>query len=93
MESEELKASVYLMVAKIVDKKIEELQTVPGSEQVVATPTFLAGLVELVYSQLINLGEDLELFANHAGRLVIKAEDLFMITRRNETLTKALKED
>lgn len=90
---EELKASVYLMVARIVDDKLQGLQGEGATcDLVVATPTFLAGLVELVYNQLILCGEDLELFANHAGRNVIKTQDLYMVTRKNDVLTKALKQ-
>jgi centromere protein S len=90
---EELKASVYLMVARIVDDKLQGLQGGGSNcELVVATPTFLAGLVELVYNQLILCGEDLELFANHGGRNVIKTQDLYMVTRKNDVLTKALKQ-
>lgn len=83
----QLKSSVYLIVAKMVEQQVESLE---GSVSV--TPSFVALLVELVYNQLINLGEDLELFANHAGRNTIKPADLFMVTRKNELLTAALKQ-
>lgn len=59
---------------------------------VAASPSFTASLVELVYNQIIATGEDLELFATHAGRSVIQPSDVYMVTRRNEVLTKALKE-
>lgn len=84
---EELKAAIYLMVAKQVDETLLQLP-----DTVVATPTFLALLVELVYSQLISTGEDLELFANHGGRNTINIKDLFMVTRKNGKLTEALKD-
>ncbi|CUM63315.1 uncharacterized protein PRCAT00000886001 [Priceomyces carsonii] len=80
----QLKSAVYLMVAKIVEEEL--------GENVSSTPSFLASLVELVYNQLINLGEDLELFANHANRSVIRPADLYMVTRKNDILTKALKD-
>lgn len=83
----QLKSSVYLTVAKMVEQQVESLE---GSVSV--TPSFVALLVELVYNQLINLGEDLELFANHASRTTIKPADLFMVTRKNELLTAALKQ-
>lgn len=80
-----LKASIYLSVAKMVEEYSQELGTT-------ASPSFVASLVELVYNQLQNLGEDLELFADHAGRAVINDSDMYMVTRKNEILTNALKE-
>lgn len=53
---------------------------------------FIASLVELVMNQLMNLGEDLELFARHANRSIIEPKDLYMVTRKNEVLTAVLKE-
>lgn len=80
----ELKSAVYLMVAKMVEDQVPA--------DVVATPTFIASLVELVYNQIINLGEDLELFAKHAGRSTVRTEDVYMVTRKNDILTKCLKD-
>lgn len=81
----QLKASVYLTVAKIVEKRASELS-------VSASPSFVASLVEIVYNQMVTLGTDLELFADHAGRNVIKPADMYMVVRKNESLTEALKE-
>lgn len=80
-----LKASIYLSVAKIVEEHTQQLNTT-------ASPGFVASLVELVYNQLQTVGEDLELFADHAGRSVVNDSDLYMVTRKNEALTAALKE-
>lgn len=80
-----LKASVYLSVAKMVEEYTAELGTT-------ATPSYVASLVELVYNQLQTVGEDLELFADHAGRSAVNDSDLYMVTRKNEILTGALKE-
>ncbi|QFZ28915.1 hypothetical protein EJF18_50133 [Clavispora lusitaniae] len=80
-----LKASIYLSVAKAVEEKTAELK-------VAASPSFVASLVELVFNQLVSVGEDLELFADHAGRSVVNSSDVYMVTRRNEILTAALKE-
>lgn len=80
-----LKASIYLNVAKMVEEYSQELGTA-------ASPSFVASLVELVYNQLQTLGEDLELFADHAGRTTINDSDVYMVTRKNEVLTNALKE-
>lgn len=83
----QLKSAIYLMVSKIVEQDLVNIDA-----NISATPTFVASLVELVYNQLLNLGEDLELFANHAGRSTIKPADLYMVTRKNDILTKVLKE-
>lgn len=82
----QLKAAVYLSVSSMIEQELPKL----GSN-VNVTPTFIASLVELVYNQLINLGEDLELFANHAGRVTISPSDLYMVTRKNNILTDELK--
>lgn len=81
----QLKASVYLSVAKMVEEQTGELS-------VSASPPFIASLVEIVYNQIVSLGTDLELFADHAGRNVINSSDMYMVTRKNDTLTNALKE-
>ncbi|CAH2352433.1 inner kinetochore subunit Mhf1p [[Candida] railenensis] len=79
-----LKAAVYLAVSTMVEEELASSKTTPS-------PTFVASLVELVYNQLANLGEDLESFANHAGRVTINPSDLYMITRKNNILTEELK--
>lgn len=86
-EESRLKSAIYLAVAKLIESQLPQID-----QNLTATPTFVASLVELVYNQLLNLGEDLELFALHAGRSTIKPSDLYMVTRRNETLTGILKE-
>lgn len=83
--STELKSSVYLSVAKMVEQSTKEMN-------VSASPSFVASLIELVYNQIILLGEDLEAFSTHAGRDVVNTSDLYMATRRNEALTNALKQ-
>lgn len=103
----QLKSAVYLSVAKIVEAQLEDLNndnaatTTTTTESnnknknnnmLIATPTFIAQLVELVYNQLINLGEDLELFCQHANRDIVEPSDLFMVTRKNPTLQQHLKD-
>lgn len=82
--STELKSAIYLSVAKMVEQSTRQMN-------VSASPSFVASLIELVYNQIILLGEDLEAFATHAGRDVVNTSDVYMATRRNETLTNALK--
>ncbi|EEQ41964.1 conserved hypothetical protein [Candida albicans WO-1] len=101
----QLKSAVYLSVAKIVEAKLEDLNNDnaattttesnnknKNNNMLIATPTFIAQLVELVYNQLINLGEDLELFCQHANRDFVEPSDLFMVTRKNPTLQQHLKD-
>ncbi|KAK6463689.1 kinetochore component CENP-S-domain-containing protein [Scheffersomyces coipomensis] len=92
--SAQLKSSVYLMVAKMVEERLKDLQTPNQNDEnpISATPTFIATLVELTFNQIINLGEDLELFARHANRTTVKPNDLYMVTRKNDVLTQYLKE-
>lgn len=86
----QLKSTVYLTVAKMVEEQLAK--HTKNTETVVATPIFIASLVDLVYNQIVNLGEDLELFAQHANRSTVKPDDLYMVTRKNDILTKCLKE-
>ncbi|CAN3362957.1 inner kinetochore subunit Mhf1p [Diutina catenulata] len=90
MSNEQLKSAVYLMVAQMVERKMATM----GSDvaPVIATPSFTAALVELVYNQIVNTGADLELFATHAGRSVVEPADLYMVARKNPVLTKVLKQ-
>lgn len=81
----QLKAAIYLNVAKMIEKQTSQLG-------VTASPSFVASLVELVYNQVVTLGEDLELFADHAGRTAINTSDVYMVTRKNDVLTKALQD-
>ncbi|ODQ67877.1 hypothetical protein NADFUDRAFT_44593, partial [Nadsonia fulvescens var. elongata DSM 6958] len=78
-----LKAAVWYKVGKIVEQECLELKTD-------ATPQFIAALTELLFNQIINLGEDLESFSRHAKRKVITTDDLRMVCRRNEGLREVL---
>lgn len=82
--STELKSAIYLSVAKMVEQSTKEMN-------VSASPTFVASLIEIVYNQIIMLGEDLEAFATHAGRDVVNTSDLYMAARKNEALVNALR--
>ncbi|EGW32538.1 uncharacterized protein SPAPADRAFT_61604 [Spathaspora passalidarum NRRL Y-27907] len=90
----QLKAAIYLHVAKIVEDQLKTMGETNSEEEssVFATPIFISSLVELVYNQIILLGKDLEMFAEHAGRDVINPSDLFMVTRKNPTLQQYLKD-
>ncbi|ONH68564.1 MHF histone-fold complex subunit 1 [Cyberlindnera fabianii] len=86
-----LKARLWLAVGKIVEAEVAELSA-PEGKPIKATPQFIASLVELVYNQVIQLGEDLESFARHAKRKTITPDDMMMVVRRSEDLTQLLRE-
>lgn len=86
----QLKSVIYLMVAKIVEEQLDTINK-EQQENITTSPIFVASLVELVYNQLIGLGTDLELFANHAGRDIINVSDLLMAIRKNDVLTEYIK--
>ncbi|GMF03550.1 unnamed protein product [Ambrosiozyma monospora] len=88
-----MKASVWVSIAKLVDLEMERITSESTTEDIVsATPTFTAGLVELVFRQLITVGEDLEMFGKHAKRKVIIPEDMYMVCRKNPALKNILTE-
>ena len=41
---------------------------------------------------LVNVAQDLESFAKHAGRTTITTDDVLLITRRNEALHDIMKD-
>ncbi|KAG7837708.1 hypothetical protein KL942_004120 [Ogataea angusta] len=86
-----LKASIWYSVSKMVEEETKKLSEDSGTD-ITATPRFTAALVELVYRQLTDVGEDLELFAKHARRKTIIPEDLLMVSRKNNALRDILKE-
>ncbi|KAG7694436.1 hypothetical protein KL930_003755 [Ogataea haglerorum] len=75
----------------MVEEETRKLSEDSGTD-ITATPRFTAALVELVYRQLTDVGEDLELFAKHARRKTIIPEDLLMVSRKNNALRDILKE-
>jgi centromere protein S len=50
-------------------------------------------LTELVYTQIANTSRDLEVFAKHAGRKAINADDVMLLTRRNDALETMLRKE
>ena len=80
-----LKARLWLSIAKIVEEETKELNVEP-------TKLFTATLAELVYNQVLVIGDDLESFAKHGKRKTILPADLYMITRKNDGLTGILKD-
>ncbi|KAF9126006.1 hypothetical protein BGW39_006998 [Mortierella sp. 14UC] len=76
---ERLKAAVWYTVGEICNAEKEKLN-------VAITPQLIASLAEIVYAQAETLGKDLEMFARHAKRSTINADDVKLAARRNASL-------
>lgn len=74
-----LKSAIWYTVTKLVEE--EEITL-----EVAASEHFVAVLSEMVFTQALGLGKDLESFARHAGRTTIGVEDVKLAARRNEML-------
>ncbi|KAF2689212.1 hypothetical protein K458DRAFT_413507 [Lentithecium fluviatile CBS 122367] len=83
---ERLKSALWYQIGQFVDEEAAE-------KQFNATPQFIGALTELVYTQIANSARDLEVFSKHAGRKVINADDVMLLTRRNEALESILKQE
>ena len=79
---EKLKSTLWYSIGRSVDALS------PTSQN--ATPHFIGALSELVWSQIENVAQDLEAFAQHAGRDTIRTKDVVMLGRRNEGLKELL---
>ncbi|KAL5420733.1 hypothetical protein PMIN04_006224 [Paraphaeosphaeria minitans] len=80
-----LQSALWYTIGQFVDNE--------GAEDFNATPQFIGALTELVYTKIENSAKDLELFSKHAGRKVINADDVMLLTRRNEALEETLKRE
>nr|XP_022327579.1 centromere protein S-like [Crassostrea virginica] len=74
-----LKAALYYTTLKISNELAEEKE-VTLSRQVVAS------IAETTWSQCQQFAEDLEMFAKHAKRSTINADDVKLLTRRSHKL-------
>ncbi|KAI9792933.1 MAG: hypothetical protein M1816_001255 [Peltula sp. TS41687] len=81
---ERLKSTLWFSIGKMVDEESLRLG-------VNATPQFIAALTEMVWAQIENVSQDLESFAQHAGRKTISTGDVLLLARRNEGLEKLLR--
>ena len=84
-KEEKLKAALWYAVGQMVD-------TAALSQDLNATPHFIGGLSELVWSQIENAAQDLEAFAKHGDRQVINCKDVVLLGRRNEGLKGVLQD-
>lgn len=82
---EKLKAALWYAVGQMVD-------TAALSQDLNATPHFIGGLSELVWTQIDNAAQDLEAFAKHGDRKIISSRDVVLLGRRNEGLKEILQD-
>ncbi|KAI4752422.1 hypothetical protein E4T52_04358 [Aureobasidium sp. EXF-3400] len=80
-----LKASLWYSIGSIID-------AISLESDLNATPEFIASLTELVWSQILTSGADLEAFAKHANRDTVDVKDVLLLVRRNEQLREVLEE-
>ncbi|SCU84225.1 LAMI_0C06722g1_1 [Lachancea mirantina] len=57
------------------------------------SPKFVNALVELTFTQLVEVGCDLEAFARHAGRATINVDDMMLVVRKSPDLKAALEQE
>lgn len=79
-----LKSALWFSIGKIVDEETINL----GAN---ASPHFIGSLTELVWAQIESTAQDLQAFANHAGRNTVGVEDVMMLARRSEDLGRVLR--
>ncbi|KAF7506831.1 hypothetical protein GJ744_011177 [Endocarpon pusillum] len=82
---ERLKSTLWLHIGRAVDTECLHLDTS-------ATPQFIGSLTELVWTQVENTAADLESFAKHAKRNVVRVDDVLLLARRNEGLEAILRD-
>ncbi|SCU88917.1 LAFA_0E15258g1_1 [Lachancea sp. 'fantastica'] len=56
------------------------------------SPKFINALVELTFTQLVDIGGDLEAFARHAGRETIVVDDMMLMLRKSPELQSLLRQ-
>ncbi|SCW00634.1 LAFE_0C08548g1_1 [Lachancea fermentati] len=57
------------------------------------SPKFTNALVELCFTQLVEMGNDLEAFARHGGRETITIDDLMLLLRKSPDLQNLLQKE
>ena len=80
---EKLKAALWYSIGQTLD-------SIAVAQDINASPHFIGGLSEMVWSQIDNVALDLESFAKHAGRTTINTKDVLLLGRRNEGLDEIL---
>ncbi|KAG9682010.1 hypothetical protein KCU95_g14636, partial [Aureobasidium melanogenum] len=84
-QNQRLKSALWYSIGTIID-------AISLDQDLNATPQFIGALTELVWSQILTSGADLEAFAKHAGRETVDVKDVLLLVRRNEQLKEVLEE-
>ncbi|KAH7152392.1 kinetochore component CENP-S-domain-containing protein [Dactylonectria estremocensis] len=83
-DRERLKAALWYAIGQMVDEECLNRNRN-------ATPQFIGALTELVWTQIDNVGTDLESFGNHAGRSTVTTDDVLLLARKNPDLHQIIK--
>ncbi|KAK7954513.1 hypothetical protein PG996_015321 [Apiospora saccharicola] len=84
-QEERLKQALWFAVGKIADE-----ESLRRNRNV--TPQFIGALMDLVWTQIEAVAQDLESFSRHAGRSTITTDDVLLLARRNEDLHGIIKD-
>lgn len=82
-KEEKLKAALWYAMGQTID-------AVATERNINATPHFIGGLSEMVWGQIQIVAQDLEAFAKHRGKTSVNADDVVLLSRRNEALAEVL---
>lgn len=85
MDDERLKAALWHSIGKTID-------AVAVEQNINASPTFIAGVTEMVSARINTIAADLEAFARHSDRSVINERDALLLARHNESLKDLLQQ-
>ncbi|XP_004607122.2 centromere protein S [Sorex araneus] len=80
-----LKAAVHYTVGGLLEEVAED-------KEVTFSRQTIAAISELTFRQCENFAKDLEMFARHAKRSTINAEDVKLLARRSNPLLKYITE-
>jgi len=83
-KDEKLKAALWYAIGQTVD-------SIALAQDLNATPHFIGALSEMVWAQIDTVAQDLESFAQHAGRATITSKDVVLLGRRNDDLAEVLR--
>ncbi|KAI8850975.1 kinetochore component CENP-S-domain-containing protein [Chytridium lagenaria] len=89
MDDDEREKEAQAAIHYYAGKLSESMAAEKGME---VTPQFIHGLASVIYKQIQVMGNDATLFAKHAKRQQVNADDVLLLARRNGELQERLKE-
>ncbi|KAE9140368.1 hypothetical protein PF010_g240 [Phytophthora fragariae] len=92
LESEELRVrqSILYTVGHICDDEAQKQQNERSRPRPAMSKEAMALLADLVYKQSEVMATELQFFARHANRKIIKTEDVTLCARKHPNLTNLL---